>query len=137
METLFLPCTYLTACCSFSSRGCVPFPSYIWWCYNLSCSVAFLTALLSLCCRVQSCSVRHLGLGQLQANWFCHCLSAAQAAGKLCVVLGEVQTAKEVTFTDPVYTRCTLHMRYNVHAPKEPHRRDLNGRPGFPCKKLQ
>lgn len=90
LETLFLPCTYLAACCSFSSRGCVPFPSYIWWCHNLSFSVAFLTALLSLCYRVQSCSVRHLGLGGQQANWFCHCLSAAQAAGKLCVVLGEV-----------------------------------------------
>lgn len=109
LEALFLPCTYLAACCFFSSRACVPFPGYIWWYHSLFFSVAFLTALLSLCYKVQNCFLRHLGLGGLQVNWFCHCLWAARAAEKLCAVLREVRTAKEVTFTDPAYTQCMLY----------------------------
>lgn len=56
--------------------------------------------------------------GDLQANWFCHCLSAAWAAGMLCVVLREVRAAKEVTVTDPaymLYTQCTVHASEESH----------------------
>lgn len=56
--------------------------------------------------------------GDLQANWFCRCLSAAWAAGMLCVVLREVRAAKEVTVTDPaymLYTQCTVHASEESH----------------------
>ena len=45
---LRVPCSLLLLLC----KGMCAFSSYITWPHNLSLSVAFLVALLSLCCRV-------------------------------------------------------------------------------------
>lgn len=118
-----LGCTVLALhipCCSFSSRACVPLRSYIWWCHNLFFSVVFLTALLSFCYRVWSCSQAFGILEIFKPTGFA--IVCQQHGQQGCCVCGTERSKNSERGYS--YRPClhTVHAVHTVHASEEFHR---------------